>query len=110
MIGLGFGFRMTQWKANEEAVTANERKAYEDLHEVRLLYCGQHMEYTPRLCGCQILCPACDHRIVIPVQPARPTTSQPAPARDAWDPSVPIPLVKVPTRYRNRTARNAVLA
>jgi DNA-directed RNA polymerase subunit RPC12/RpoP len=74
------------------------------------IYCGQHMEYTPRLCGCQILCPACDHRIVIPVQPARPTTSQPAPVRDAWDPSVPIPLVKVPTRYRNRTARNAVLA
>jgi DNA-directed RNA polymerase subunit RPC12/RpoP len=74
------------------------------------IYCGQHMECKPRLCGCQILCPACGLRIVIPAHPARPTTSQPALARDAWDTSVPIPLVEIPTRYRHRMARNAVLA
>jgi DNA-directed RNA polymerase subunit RPC12/RpoP len=74
------------------------------------IYCGQHMECKPRLCGCQILCPACSHRIVIPVHPARPTTSQPAPVRDAWDVSVPMPLIEIPTRYRNRTARNGALA
>ena len=70
------------------------------------IYCGQHMECKPRLCGCQILCPACEHRIVIPCS----TTSQPLPVRDAWDTSVPMPLVKTPTRYRNRMARNAALA
>jgi DNA-directed RNA polymerase subunit RPC12/RpoP len=74
------------------------------------IYCGQHMECTPRLCGCHILCPACGHRIVIPVPRARPTTSQPVPVRDAWDTWVPMPLVEIPTRYRNRMARNAVLA
>jgi hypothetical protein len=74
------------------------------------IYCGQHMEYTPRLCGCQILLPVCDHRIVIPVHPARPTFRQTAPVRDAWDTSVPIPLVEMPTRCRHRMAHNAVLA
>ena len=74
------------------------------------IYCGQHMECKPRLCGCQILCPACSHRIVIPVPLARAMTSQPAPVRDAWDTSVPMPLVEIPTRYRNRMARNAALA
>jgi hypothetical protein len=70
------------------------------------IYCGQHMECKPRLCGCQILCPACSHRIVIP----RPMTSQPAPVQDAWATSVPMPLVEIPTRYQNGMARNAVLA
>ena len=74
------------------------------------IYCGQHMECKPRFCGCQILCPACTHRIVIPVHPARPTTSQPAPVRDAWDTSVPMPLVEIPTRYGNRMTRNGALA
>src|SRR5208337_386503 len=36
VIGLGFGFRMIEWKANEETVTATERNTYENLHEVRL--------------------------------------------------------------------------
>jgi DNA-directed RNA polymerase subunit RPC12/RpoP len=74
------------------------------------IYCGQHMECKPRLSGFQILCPACGHRIVIPVHQARPMTSQPPPVRDAWDTSVPMPLVAIPTRYRDRMARNAVLA
>jgi DNA-directed RNA polymerase subunit RPC12/RpoP len=74
------------------------------------IYCGQHMECKPRLGGCQILCPACGHHIVIPLPRARPTPSQPAPVRDAWDTSVPMPLVEIPSRYRNRMARNAVLA
>jgi DNA-directed RNA polymerase subunit RPC12/RpoP len=76
------------------------------------IYCGQHMECKPRLCGCQILCPTCGHRIVIPVHPAHPTptTSQPALVREAWDTSVPMPLVDIPTRYQNRMARNGVLA
>jgi len=74
------------------------------------IYCGQHMECKPRLCGCQILCPACDHRIVIPVPLARTTTSHPLPVQDAWATSVPMPLVEIPTRYRNGMARNAALA
>ena len=74
------------------------------------IYCGLHMECKPRLCGCQILCPACEHRIVIPVPLARAMTSQPLPVRDVWDTSVPMPLVEIPTRYRDRMARNAALA
>ena len=74
------------------------------------IYCGQHVECKPRLYGCQILCPGSSHRIIIPVHPARPTASPPAPVRDAWDASVPMPLVEIPTRYRDRMARNAALA
>jgi len=62
------------------------------------IYCGQHMECSTRLCGCQILCPACRHRIVIPIPRQHPAARQPAPT---WDLSVPMPQLETPTRYRN---------
>ena len=65
------------------------------------IYCGQHMECAPRFRGCQILCPACGHRIVIPIPRQHLTARQLAPGWDRWDTRVPMPLLETPTRYRN---------
>jgi hypothetical protein len=59
------------------------------------------MECSPRLGGSQILCPACRHRIVIPIPRHHPAARQPAARWDEWDPSVPMPQLETPTRYRN---------
>jgi DNA-directed RNA polymerase subunit RPC12/RpoP len=74
------------------------------------IYCGQHMECKPRLCGRQMLCPACDHRIVIPMMPENPAAVRHVSAPDTWDTAVPTPKVETPTRYRHRLASNPVLA
>src|ERR1035438_2934691 len=49
VIGLGLGFRMIQWKANEKATALNERKTHEHLHEVRLhlLRSAHEVQTTP---------------------------------------------------------------
>ena len=74
------------------------------------IYCGQHMECKPRLCGRQMLCPACDHRIVIPMMPGSTAAGQHASVPDTWDTSVLTPRVEPPTRYCQRMASNPVLA
>ncbi len=74
------------------------------------IYCGQHMECKERFCGCQILCPTCSHRIVIPRLPGVGAPRQPAPHPVDWADWVPTPKVEVPTRYRNRRASSPVLA
>ena len=74
------------------------------------IYCGQHMECSPRLGGSQILCPACGHRIVIPIPRQHPAARQPVAGWDKWDTSVPMPQLETPTRYRNQRTPDAVLA
>lgn len=74
------------------------------------IYCGQHMECAPRLGGSQILCPACGHRIVIPIPRQDPAAREPAAGWDDWHTSIPMPLLETPTRYRSRMAPSAGLA
>jgi len=74
------------------------------------IYCGQHMECKPCFCGRQMLCPACSHRIVIPMMPKGLAAGQHALAPDTWDPSVPTPRVETPTRYRHQMGSNRMLA
>jgi len=74
------------------------------------VYCGQHMECEPHLSGRQIRCPSCQHRIVIPATQKHPAANQPLPLRDTWETCLPIPVVEVPTRYRNRVASIASIA
>jgi DNA-directed RNA polymerase subunit RPC12/RpoP len=74
------------------------------------IYCGQHMECNPRFAGRQILCPACLHRVVIPAARGGSPASQAVSTPCTWDTLVPMPDIEIPTRYRGRTATNAVLA
>ena len=59
------------------------------------------MECNPNLGGRQMLCPACEHRIVIPVMRGHPAGGHRPPVAATWDTSVPRPWVDVPTRYRD---------
>ena len=68
------------------------------------LYCGQHMECEPRFCGRQMQCPACLHRIVIPLTPAQKAAGLAVKSLGTWDTWVPKPSVLTPTRYHDRTA------
>jgi hypothetical protein len=48
VIGLGSGFRMSQWKADEKTTALNERKTYEHVYEIRLhLLRAAHGVQTP---------------------------------------------------------------
>ena len=61
------------------------------------IYCGQHMECDPELCGRQICCPSCLHRIVIPTMIClRPSKTQPLPRWPHWDTWVPVPEIEFP--------------
>ena len=73
------------------------------------IYCGQHMECAPRLAGRQFLCPACQHRIVIPA-PRGGTIRTVRLAAHTWDKFLPSPDVEIPTRHRCRTPASVVLA
>ena len=74
------------------------------------VYCGQHMECKPCFSGRQMLCPTCEHRIVIPVPGDPRFAHEPSLANDTWETSVPMPKVETPTRYRNQISHNALLA
>ena len=66
------------------------------------VYCGQHMECDPRLCGRQFHCPACRQRIVVPPPAGRQNRSLEGASNATWDSQVPAPAVETPTRYLNR--------
>ena len=68
------------------------------------VYCGQHLECAAHLQGQQIRCPACYHRVVIPVPNGSDRAGRLQPAPD-WHTSVPIPRVETPTRYRGPAGR-----
>jgi len=60
------------------------------------IYCGQHMKCEPRFRGSQMLCPACFHRIVIPIMRVCLAPGQPPPARHDWDTWVPMAQLETP--------------
>ena len=70
------------------------------LFKFACVYCGQHMECERRLTGCQILCPACHHKIVIPPPPGESPANRLLVASHTWGTWVPLPAIEVPTRYR----------
>jgi len=63
------------------------------------IYCGQHVECEPRLCGRHLRCPRCLHRIAIPLVAQQKPTGQVFKSPPTWDAWVPEPSVEIPTRY-----------
>ena len=55
-------------------------------------------------------CPACGHRIVIPITGNHGPANLVLIAPNVWDTSIPMPKVQVPTRYRTPMPRKSMLA
>ena len=71
------------------------------LFKFACIYCGQHMECGYCLCGRQMQCPACRHKIAIPPTPGQTAASQFFKSPDTWESCVPKPSIEIPTRYRD---------
>lgn len=63
------------------------------------LYCGQHIECAPRLAGRQLLCPTCQHRIVIPPPNGGSQIRRALSDVFTWDDNVPLPNLELSTRH-----------
>lgn len=96
--------------ANQRGLTSATTVLKETaLFEFACLYCGQHMECRYCLCGRQVQCPACQHKIVIPPTPGQGAAGRILQSSGTWETCVPKPTIEIPIRYRDHSL-NAVLA
>ena len=77
-------------------------------HKFACVYCGQHLECAPGFCGCQIRCPQCQHRIVIPLTSAQQATGHQVASNGTGDIAVPVPTVITPTRSGESGLNNGI--
>ena len=95
--------------ANQRGLTsANTVLKVPALFKFACLYCGQHMECGYCLCGRQMQCPACQHKIVIPPTAEQKAANRVLKSSATWETCVPEPSIEIPTRYRDHSL-NAVL-
>jgi DNA-directed RNA polymerase subunit RPC12/RpoP len=73
------------------------------------IYCGRRMEYESSLGGRHLPCPACQHRIAIPMTQVRQQGSRLLLTKETWDTWVPMPTVEFPRSYSTRMDSTAVL-
>lgn len=99
-----------QDNAQQQSKPMNTLDAIDGYLKFSCLYCGQHMECEPRFSGRQMLCPRCDHRLVIPKLRGASQARQAATIPATWDTEVPQPGIEIPTRHRHHDASNPGLA